>query len=1378
MDFMLYEPFDFSSSRYASPSSLLPPSGANAPPSTRIGTTFPDYKVARPKRYSRRSARATSISISFVDNPSSSRPFLIPPIFRRREEECLFCNGERFQIHRNVPTSSPFPANVPVKDNLRISSPPPLPTPMELDVNESASIYPPMEQDSAPPATPAPGTWESLCAASRPAKYDDLAYAKTPAEHTKTDAERAKGAAKRAAVIDDIFSLLKLQVVELRSKGKGKERDAGAEAPASASTSTSVGTGRRELTAARAIFTIVSKVSTRSSGSSKKKPIEKADGKKPAGKSRPVKTATGHGKRTALANLSNVHHPPRAPSASVASPPVKTSAPNYLISSFHLDGSVSYVSYFPSFHPRAPIRRPQDPPRSPTCIIRIGPKCPDSLLAWASCIKSGPRRRGCLLPSTPSCTLDGGLRRRVYLLKVRRGCAPHVLYPPATFAPWYVSIRTQGRSLDLPSFSDPLPRLLPALPASDHGLVLAHRPPVLPGLVQPSPLPLLAACDTPPPPTFDSLQPLPHPVGLPPPIYRSLCKRFVFVEIAILMILLVAVAFHHTVITPVVYATLPSDSTSPTPAPVTASAEITLPQDAHQGPKPVFFPTVSIACVAPVLFPRPSTNSCPLDNCITPPSPLDHCINSLSRSRSRFAPGFGCFRFFLLFGIRFRSVSLLLYPRKHCRSLTPRFRPDSCSLVFCRIMAFKLFCKTATALANRIAITLFSRFGDLQAPHVCKSRDCPKRNSVTRCLRQVRVCSYQSPRADAASTSSTGVPRPTLSKFFRLWAFHGLFNSTATTQQAESKMRKNPKMPQNENAIDNPKQIKNEEALNDLKRTKSAVLRQLNDLRDPVSRLPPEIASEIFKRYLPSSPSPPTLWKPEAINWCERDCLIASGTRLIRGRKYDKNAQATRKMYGYIASLLTPAFRFISSSVLRVASTSASSHPAPVHICYSRPSCVAHTSCGCDRARRSCAGYSGLQSRAPPFSDPCHLPSESARRPQYSAPGAMCARPSGSRACGHPGAFAGRGACAASRQWDGSCGAVGLVHAEHPLELRGNPSSLRPQSQRASYPANPPSIPRPCGLRRRPILPVSSTGRCAEARTRDTRSSRRGRPQTPRPPARRADSALYSAPFPPFPAPSTRTPEQPSTILAPLPAAPGGAVQVPPLRCPRHVKSRVGPNSPMRGTHPCPRRLSKRRSAECRVLAQGARILARGGDGKSLRMQPAARTPSRAAATSQHRNSAAVPRVLWQTPRSSAHSAPKAYPRMRRRTQLKFPAKTSTRLPAAAPFPHALAFRPHLRTAHRVTARPFPVKARGSDWMQRRLGDVCARDSDEWRASGRGFKARKEGVLRKVSETSWEPVNTMSNHNCIQIEDLPIANSAKLEISGCGRASREVSLVT
>ncbi|KAJ7704869.1 hypothetical protein B0H17DRAFT_1193366 [Mycena rosella] len=327
MDFMLYEPFDFSSSRYASPSSLLPPCGANAPPSTRIGTTFPDYKVARPKRYSRRSARATSISISFVDNPSSSRPFLIPPISRRREEECLFCNGERFQIHRNVPMSSPFPANVPVKDNLRIGSPPPLPTPMELDVDESASIYPPMEQDRAPPATPAPVTWESLCAASRPAKYDDLAYAKTPAKHAKTNAERAKGAAKRAAVIDDIFSLLKLQVVKLRSKGKGKERDTGAEAPASASTSTSVGTGRRELTAARAIFTIVSKVSTRSSGSSKKKPIEKVDGKKPAGKSRPVKTATGHGKRTALANLSNVHHPPRAPSASVASPPVKTSAP-------------------------------------------------------------------------------------------------------------------------------------------------------------------------------------------------------------------------------------------------------------------------------------------------------------------------------------------------------------------------------------------------------------------------------------------------------------------------------------------------------------------------------------------------------------------------------------------------------------------------------------------------------------------------------------------------------------------------------------------------------------------------------------------------------------------------------------------------------------------------------------------------------------------------------------------------------------------------------------------------------------------------------------------------------------------------------------------
>ncbi|KAJ7704921.1 hypothetical protein B0H17DRAFT_1126544 [Mycena rosella] len=306
MDFMLYEPFDFSSSRYASPS--IPPPALRRKCSpldedrhdvgrpTKL-VRFPDYKVARPKRYSRRSARATSISISFVDNPSSSRPFLIPPIFRRWEEECLFCNGERFQIPRNVPTSSPFPANAPVKDNLRISSPPPLPTPMELDVDdESASIYPPIEQDSASPAAPAPGTWESLCAASRSAKYDDLAVA-----------------SRRA---------------ELRSKGKGKERDAGAEASASnanASTSTSVGTGHK-LTTARAISTIVSKVSTRSSGSSEKKPIEKADGKKPAGKSRPIKTATGHGKCTALANLSNVHHP-RAPSASVASSPVKTSAP-------------------------------------------------------------------------------------------------------------------------------------------------------------------------------------------------------------------------------------------------------------------------------------------------------------------------------------------------------------------------------------------------------------------------------------------------------------------------------------------------------------------------------------------------------------------------------------------------------------------------------------------------------------------------------------------------------------------------------------------------------------------------------------------------------------------------------------------------------------------------------------------------------------------------------------------------------------------------------------------------------------------------------------------------------------------------------------------
>ncbi|KAJ7704923.1 hypothetical protein B0H17DRAFT_1301848 [Mycena rosella] len=50
-----------------------------------------------------------------------------------------------------------------------------------------------------------------------------------------------------------------------------------------------------------------------------------------------------------------------------------------------------------------------------------------------------------------------------------------------------------------------------------------------------------------------------------------------------------------------------------------------------------------------------------------------------------------------------------------------------------------------------------------------------------------------------------------------------------------------------------------EEILKNLRLTRCGVLRQLNDLRDPVSRLPLEIASEIFKQYLPNSPSPPSI---------------------------------------------------------------------------------------------------------------------------------------------------------------------------------------------------------------------------------------------------------------------------------------------------------------------------------------------------------------------------------------------------------------------------------------------------------------------------------------------------------------------------------------
>ncbi|KAJ7668915.1 hypothetical protein B0H17DRAFT_1142377 [Mycena rosella] len=254
-------------------------------------------------------------------------------------------------------------------------------------------------------------------------------------------------------------------------------------------------------------------------------------------------------------------------------------------------------------------------------------------------------------------------------------------------------------------------------------------------------------------------------------------------------------------------------------------------------------------------------------------------------------------------------------------------------------------------------------------------------------------------------------------------------------------------------------------------------------------------------------------------------------------------------------------------------------------------------------------------------------------------------------------------------------------------------------------------------------------------------------------------------------APARARPEsrQPSSNPAPVrsPLPPNSAWYVPEIRV-AHVEAVH--KLPAR---PCPHRLSKTRPAvQHRVPCA---CTGSSDTGTWRRRQVSANAAGRtnakcAAATLQCRNSAAVP--------SRMRSAPEAYPRMRRRTRLKFPAKTSACLPAAAPFPHALAFRPHLRTAHQVTARPFPVKARRSDWIPRHLGSVCVRDSDKWRAGGRGFEAREEGILRKVSETSWEPVNIKSDHNCIQIENLPIANSAKLEIPEFRRASREVSVVT
>ncbi|KAJ6525044.1 hypothetical protein DFH09DRAFT_936989, partial [Mycena vulgaris] len=50
--------------------------------------------------------------------------------------------------------------------------------------------------------------------------------------------------------------------------------------------------------------------------------------------------------------------------------------------------------------------------------------------------------------------------------------------------------------------------------------------------------------------------------------------------------------------------------------------------------------------------------------------------------------------------------------------------------------------------------------------------------------------------------------------------------------------------------------VRQKEVLQQLETRKGAAQRQLNAIRDPVARLPLEISSEIFIRYLPSRPKP------------------------------------------------------------------------------------------------------------------------------------------------------------------------------------------------------------------------------------------------------------------------------------------------------------------------------------------------------------------------------------------------------------------------------------------------------------------------------------------------------------------------------------------
>ncbi|KAJ7643211.1 hypothetical protein B0H17DRAFT_1216215 [Mycena rosella] len=231
-------------------------------------------------------------------------------------------------------------------------------------------------------------------------------------------------------------------------------------------------------------------------------------------------------------------------------------------------------------------------------------------------------------------------------------------------------------------------------------------------------------------------------------------------------------------------------------------------------------------------------------------------------------------------------------------------------------------------------------------------------------------------------------------------------------------------------------------------------------------------------------------------------------------------------MYGDIASLLTPAFRFICGSVLRVASTSASSHPAPVHTCYSRPSCAT-------------LGYNmNTNLRAAhdtPHLAPCALDLLAA---------AHVDTPAHSLVVAHV-RFPGSGT--------GCAGPLGS------FTLDGTPahSVLGP-----SAPRIPPTL-----------LQFRAHAVSAAAQFRPL-PALESRTQTPRPLSRfgavqRAISSLPRA-FHPHP----RAPLGDSRALASSTRG-GVQVQVPPLRCRARVPSnRARPNSPMRATHPCPCRLS------------------------------------------------------------------------------------------------------------------------------------------------------------------------------------------------------------